>query len=81
MGKDYIEKTLSRYNFIRPSFFEGMARVLDLGGTIHLYKPSVNEPEANAKAMASDWEMLGEDLRTVMGEYGSKSDNGQKPKR
>jgi hypothetical protein len=74
MGKDYTRKSLKRYWFKRPSFFEGMGRVLDLGATMQAYKNEPNELEADAKAIASDWEMVGEDLRTVIADYGTQPD-------
>ena len=77
MNKGYIAKTLSLYQFKRPSFFEGMARVLDLGHSMTLRKVKVSGPAADAKAIASDWEMLGQDLKSVMGDYGSKPRNSK----
>jgi len=48
--------------FSRPSFLEGMARVLDIGATFDSYNTSRTEQEADARAICSDWCMVGQDL-------------------
>lgn len=48
--------------FSRPSFLEGMARVLDIGATFDSYNSSRTESEADARAICSDWCMVGQDL-------------------
>ncbi len=48
--------------FDRPSFVEGMARVLDFSGSLNEYAESLSPEEADAAALASDWRAIGADL-------------------
>lgn len=50
----------------RPSFFEGVARLLDFGGALNTYNASATEAEADEKAVRSDWETVGLDLFAAM---------------
>ena len=47
----------------RSNFTRGMARVLDLGSTINVYICNDCPDEIDCKAIRSDWEMVGEDMR------------------
>lgn len=53
------------YLFARPSFFSGMARVLDLGGTLNEYNYSSDTGQADYYALHSDWKAVGADLLTA----------------
>ena len=55
--------------FARPSFIEGMARVLDMGGTLNEYNFSATGEEADAIALWSDWAAIGQDMYTVIGDF------------
>jgi len=48
--------------YARPSFIEGMARTLDLGGTLGEYNRSVTPQQANYHALRSDFLAVGQDL-------------------
>ena len=48
-----------------PSFFEGIGRLIDWGGTLNEYNNSQFGAEADYKALKSDWEAVGGDIRTV----------------
>ena len=48
--------------FSQPSFGEGLARVLDVGGTFDAYNDSPTPEEADQLAIASDWYAVGADL-------------------
>lgn len=52
--------------FARSSFLSGVARVLDIFGTFDRYNVSRTPEEADARAIASDWQMVGYDLGSVM---------------
>lgn len=52
--------------FARPSFLSGAARVLDFAGTMNTYNNSRTADEADARALASDWESVGRDIRNSM---------------
>lgn len=49
--------------FAKPNFVSGVAAVLDFGGTLVNYNVSQNEREADLRALASDWAMVGEDVK------------------
>ncbi len=52
--------------FAVPSFLSGIARVLDLGCQFDFYNESKTTEEADAKALYSDFRMVGQDLQEVM---------------
>lgn len=52
--------------FAKPSFIEGVARVLDLGGTLNDYNFSRSGALADAHAVESDWVTVGVDLRNAV---------------
>lgn len=53
--------------YARPSFLEGMARIVDLGGTLNEYHPF--SPEIDQAAICMDWAMIGQDLRHAIGDF------------
>ena len=68
-----------RINYARPSFLEGMARALDLGGTLDDYDvpylddlragripPELTKPESDVAAMRQDWIAVGQYIRGAM---------------
>ena len=67
MGQTMSAK--SRFLLARPSFLEGMARVVDLGGTLQIYNGSITPKEADARALVADWLAVGEDIHAAMSEY------------
>jgi hypothetical protein len=48
--------------FATPSFLSGWAAVLDVAGTQNVYNESKTGQEADAKALASDWAVVGKDI-------------------
>ena len=62
----------SRFLFARPSFMEGMARVVDLGGTLQVYNSSATPKEADQRAILADWLAVGEDIHAAMSEYDAR---------
>ncbi len=74
-----------RINYARPSFIEGMARVLDIGGTLNQYDADdmmeiyremrarrlarPTGPEAQAEAIRQVWLTVGQHIRDAMGYY------------
>lgn len=48
--------------YSQPSFGEGFARVLDIGGTFDAYSVSPTPNDADELALASDWYAVGADL-------------------
>lgn len=64
----------SGFVYAKPSFLEGMARLFDFGGTLntyYYYLPDENPRDADARAIASDWEAVGKDIASAIGEYGA----------
>jgi hypothetical protein len=59
----------STFLFARPSFLEGVARVMDLGGTMQVYNNSKTEKEADLKALKKDWQAVGEDISNAVKSY------------
>ena len=55
--------------FAEPSFVEGMARVLDIGGTLQEYNTSPTEREADIESLRNDWRAVGADLRGAFKNY------------
>ncbi len=51
--------------FARPSFLEGFARVVDLGGTLNTYNTSPSAAEADAAAIWADVRAVAGDIRAV----------------
>lgn len=58
----------SDFLFARPSFLEGMGRVLDIGGTMTEFNQSLTPEQADALALGMDWKVVGDDLRRAMGQ-------------
>ncbi len=57
---------ITTFLFARPTFLEGMARVLDMGGTMTEFNRSPTPRIADALALRSDWMAVGQDLLGVM---------------
>jgi hypothetical protein len=49
-----------------PSFLGGMATTLDMGSTLSVYNESESPELADARALASDWCAVGEDMSTAI---------------
>ena len=57
---------VSMCSFVMPSFLTGVARLLDLSGRFDVYNDSADESLADARAIYSDWRMVGQDLAGAM---------------
>ena len=55
-------KVQSDFLFAQPSFLSGAARIIDLWGQFDDYNPSDSPAEADAKALAADWLVVGQDI-------------------
>lgn len=51
--------------FATPSFMQGVASVIDMGGTLLMYNESKNIQEADTRAIGNDWAMVGKDIRSA----------------
>jgi len=59
----------SFFLFAVPSFMDGVARVVDLWGTLEIYNESLTDIEADKMAVRKDWEAIGEDLNKCLTDY------------
>ncbi len=57
--------------FARPSFAEGVGRLLDFGDTLTDFNRSPSAAIADATALSSDWYAVGADLKAVMAAQGA----------
>jgi len=53
----------SGFLFATPSIWSGVGRVLDFWGVFDTYNYSSSTEEADARALYSDWRIVGQDLR------------------
>lgn len=60
---------LTGFLYARPSLFEGVARLVDFGNTLQVYNSSYSSEQADFLALASDWYVVGDDLRDAMNQY------------
>jgi len=59
----------STFLFARPSFVEGVARVMDLGSSLQVYNGSKTPEEADLRALKNDWASVGSDIINAAKEY------------
>ncbi len=59
----------SDYLFVRPSLFRGFARTLDIYGSLDSYNWSGSPAEADARAMAIDWVIVGNEIAAAMNQF------------
>ncbi len=71
------KNTLSDFSLllaIRPSFIEGVARILDLAGSLSEYYESPDPEEADYLALRGDWYATGQDIQSAMHHYAKETD-------
>jgi hypothetical protein len=56
------KKVQSDFLFAQPSFVSGASRVIDLWAQLDDYNRSDTPAEADAKALAADWIIVGQDI-------------------
>jgi hypothetical protein len=59
-------KVQSDFLFAQPSFLSGAGRLIDLWGQFDDYNRSDAPAEADAKAIAADWFVVGQDIRDAV---------------
>ena len=52
-----------------PCFLLGVATILDMGSTMTIYNYDSSPSQADANAIASDWEMVGTDIKVAINKY------------
>ena len=55
--------------FVRPSFIDGWARIIDLGATLDMYNKNKTEQEADILALKSDWKAVGNDIKSAIDKF------------
>lgn len=55
--------------FANPSFIQGTASVLDIGGTLQEYNATESEKVADSTAIQSDWQAVGNDIKAGIASY------------
>lgn len=68
---------VSDFLFVKPSLLRGMARTLDLWGSLNTHNWSETPQMADAKAMAVDWGMVGSDLSQAMEQFSVMSETAK----
>jgi len=58
--------------FSNPSFLSEMGRIMDLGSTLNEYNGSPDEAVADFLAISSDWNTVGNDIRSAIAEHGKE---------
>ena len=58
--------------FARPSFLEGAARTLDMGNTFTQYNIMSSPEQADAAALRSDWQAVGDDLKQATAHFATQ---------
>lgn len=59
-------EAVTDFLFSRPSFLEGIARLMDFGGTLTVFNTSTTPEHADARAAYEDWRAVGDDLRQAL---------------
>ncbi len=67
-------KVKSDFLFAQPSLASGAARVFDLWGQFDDYNRSETTLEADARAIASDWLIVGQDISDAMERHDDESE-------
>ena len=67
---------MATFLYARPSFWGGVASVMDLGCTLVEYNTSLTPEQADAIALSYDWYFVGEDLRAACREFARQQAEG-----
>ena len=67
LAKPYVR---AAFRYPMPSFASGMARALDLFGTLDDLEATIGDPELDALAIYNDWRAVGEDMEAAMAKVG-----------
>src|SRR5215211_402050 len=62
--------------FAKPSFVEGMARIIDIDSTLNVYNENNTPDEADFEALYSDWKSVGDDIaKSIINYYEQSSEH------
>ncbi|HEY6803128.1 MAG TPA: hypothetical protein VI306_06060 [Pyrinomonadaceae bacterium] len=65
----------SYFFFFRRGFLTGLASVMDISGSMVQYNASQSGAEADARAIASDWAMIGLDFLNAANSFDEKAED------
>jgi len=60
------DEICSDFLFARPTFVEGVGRIIDFSNSLNTYNQSRTGAEADARAIYQDWKAVGHDLRVAI---------------
>lgn len=69
-----MDERRTDFLYANPSFFEGMARIFDLGGSLNVYNESPETIYADGYAIGMDWYMVGRDIQAAVSAYRDQED-------
>jgi len=73
LAEGTVNKTVKTdFLFAQPSMASGAARVFDLWGQFNDYNRSDSASEADAKAIAADWLVVGQDIYSAIEQHESE---------
>jgi len=76
MLRDPMNQSVTDFLTPRSSALTGMGTLLNLAGSYYFYNISPTPAQADARALASDWEMVGQDIHHVLNQEKKRlSDN------
>lgn len=61
-----LDELQSDFLFARPSFIEGVARIVAFSGSLNTYNASRTPEEADMRALQKDWKAVGHDLKVAL---------------
>jgi hypothetical protein len=67
--KSKLKLVYSDFLFAKPSPINGAARFFDFGATFDRYNVSTSEDEADARALHSDWAIVGQDIGSATEQF------------
>lgn len=67
--EEYGMEMYSDFLYAKPSFWEGMARAMDIGGTMNEYNTSLTGWDADTAALRLDWMAVGQDIYDAVQGY------------
>jgi hypothetical protein len=73
LAKDGKMSQYTTFLFARPTFTEGLARVLDVGGTLNVYNVSPTPECADFRAIKADWLATGDDIWNAFNDFFRKN--------
>jgi hypothetical protein len=71
-AEETMEKVKTDFLFAQPSLMAGASRILDFWGVFDDYNRSDTPMEADAKAIAADWLVVGQDVLDAIEQYESE---------